>query len=218
MAIDFSTAREMMVDCQIRTADVTQLDLLDAFLEVPREAFVPVAQKPLAYIDDHLAISDDRRMMAPAALAKLLQAARIDADDVVLDIGCGLGYSTAVISRICSSVLAVEDDRQFSEAANKALTELEYDNAVVVTGPLEAGYAKEAPYDAIIVNGAIEVMPETILSQLRVGGRLVAIVGNGNAALATVWVNDDGHISSRPIFNYAVPPLPGFARKREFVF
>lgn len=218
MAIDFSKAREIMVDCQIRTSDVTQPDLIAAFLEVPREAFVPVAQKPLAYLDHHIPIDDDRRMIAPAALAKLLQAAKIDDDDVVLDIGCGLGYSTAVVSRICSSVVAVEDDRQFAETANAALAELEYDNAVVVVGPLDGGYAKEAPFDAIVLNGAVEMMPEALLAQLRVGGRLVAVVGHGNAAVATVWVNDDGHITPRPLFNYAVPPLPGFARKPEFTF
>lgn len=218
MPASTAKARENMVDCQIRTADVTQRNLVDAFLEVPREKFAPAERQMLAFVDNDIPIGGGRAIMAPASLARLLQAARIRPDAYVLDIGCGTGYSAAIISRICESVVAVEDTRELVDLATNTLAELEYDNAVVVEGSLPEGYPSEGPFDVIFLGGSVERLPPKLLSQLNEGGRLVAVVGQGNAAMAMAWLNDDGHVSSRALFNCAVPPLPGFARKAEFNF
>lgn len=218
MSQDFSRARQMMVDCQIRTSDVTDPQLVDAFLQVPREEFVPAGRKALAYIDAEVALGEGRFMPAPAAFARLVQAASIAPADVVLDIGCGAGYSTAILSRLCASVVALEQDRTLADAASRRLGELGYDNAAVVEGPLNLGYPQEGPYDVIVLNGSIETMPDAILAQLKNGGRLVAVEGHGNSAVAKLWINQDGAISPRRLFNSAVSPLPGFSRKAEFAF
>ena len=218
MAMNFALARAKMVDRQVRTADVTQTRLLDAFREVPRENFLPDELSNLAYVDMHVDVGTGRFVLAPAALAKLLQAAEVNGGDVVLDIGCGPGYSSAILSRICSFVVALECDRDLANFASRALVELEYDNAVVVEGPLPDGFPGEGPFDVIFLNGSVEQIPDTLIEQLKNGGRLVAVVGQGNAAQAKIWLNDNGHISPWPQFNCAVPPLPGFAQRHEFVF
>jgi protein-L-isoaspartate(D-aspartate) O-methyltransferase len=218
MATNFGIAREKMVDCQVRTADVTQTGLLNAFREVPREMFMPDDRRALAYVDTHVDVATNRFALAPAALAKLLQAGAVGSGDIALDIGCGTGYSAGILSRICAFVVALECDRDLANFASRALVELEYDNTVVVEGSLSDGYPSEGPFDVIFLGGSVDQIPETLLQQLKIGGRLVAVVGQGNSALANIWLNDDGHISPRPQFNCAIPPLPGFARKHEFVF
>ena len=207
-----------MVDCQIRTSDVTNSAVLSAFLEVPREEFVPDTLKPLAYLDEELPLADGRFVAGPAALARLVQALSLNQSDVVLDVGCGAGYSAGILSRIVASVVALECDSDLAATASRTLSSLGYDNAVVVEGDLVAGYPGEGPYDAILVAGSIAVAPETLLGQLKPGGRMVAVEGAGNAAMAKLWVNDDGDVSARRMFNCSLPPLPGFERKAEFAF
>lgn len=218
MTIDFARARANMVDGQIRTADVTNPPLLAAFLQVPREEFVPDNLKGLAYLDEELAIGGGRCLLAPAHLAKLIQAATVKPDDIVLDIGCGTGYSAAILSLLSASVVALEADAALVATAGETLGRLGYDNAVTVEGALEDGYAAEGPYDIILVPGACETVPETILKQLREGGRLIAVEGSGNSAMACMWVKDDGVVSRRRLFNCAIPLMPGFEKPAEFVF
>lgn len=215
---DFEAARTKMVDNQIRTTDVTAHSVLEAFLTVPREAFVSDQMKPLAYIDEDLQIAPGRYIMEPSPLAKLLQLAGITSNDIVLEIGCGTGYAAALLSTLAGSVVAIESDEALAARATATLSELGYDNVAVVTGDLEAGYPAEAPYDVIFVNGAVEVVPETLIDQLREGGKLVAVVGYGNAARATVYTKSAGANSKAAYFNAAVKPLPGFRRAAEFVF
>lgn len=217
MGSDYIQAREQMVDCQIRTSDVTDPNVVGAFLTVPREEFVPQELRPLAYCDSHLQ-TGERMLMSPASMAMLLQAARIKDTDVVLDIGCGTGYSTAVISQICQFVVGLESARDLGNIASENLSRLEYDNSVVVEGPLHDGYPTEGPFDVIFLGGSIEELPGGLLSQLKSGGRLVAVEGSGNAAVAKIWINSDGSTSARPLHNCAIPPLAGFARKPSFVF
>lgn len=207
-----------MVDNQIRTMDVTSHPVLDAFLAVPREAFVPQSMKPLAYIDEDIEIAPGRYVMEPAQLARLVQLADIDKDHVVLEIGCGTGYGTAILSRLASSVVALECDGDLAERATATLNRLGCDNVAVVTGPLEDGHAAEAPYDAILFSGAIEVLPDDLTRQLRDGGRLVVVEGVGNAARAKLYVRDGDSVSGRSVFNSAVRPLPGFAPEPAFEF
>jgi protein-L-isoaspartate(D-aspartate) O-methyltransferase len=223
MTMDFTRQREKMVDGQLRTTDVTSPAVLAAMLKVPREAFVPSARRAFAYIDEDILVLEGagrrgRYLMEPSPFARLVQLSSVGKEDVVLDIGCASGYSTAVLSCLAGSVIALECESGLANEASERLTRLGYDNTVVVEGPLEAGFASEAPYDVIFLNGAVEQVPETLFGQLRDGGRLVGVVGSGNTGVATLWTRSGGAISSRRAFNAAVRPLPGFEREKVFEF
>ncbi|WP_173931494.1 protein-L-isoaspartate O-methyltransferase [Chelativorans sp. Marseille-P2723] len=224
MSVDFSAQRAMMIEGQLRARDVTNVPLLIAMGDLPREAFVPGPHKSLAYIDEDLEIAPAaegrpaRYLMEPAPFARLLQLAAVGPTDLVLDVGCATGYSTAVLSRLASFVVAIECDPEVAALASSSLAELDCTNVSVVTGPLEEGHAAEAPYDVIFLGGAVDYVPDSLLSQLAEKGRLVAIIGAGNAARAHLFVKEDGVVSSRPDFNAAVMPLPGFRKERGFVF
>ncbi|MCD1643412.1 protein-L-isoaspartate O-methyltransferase family protein [Aurantimonas coralicida] len=217
--MDFDAARTRMVDNQIRTTDVTRHEILRAFLEVPREEFVPAARKPLAYIDEDVPLGNGRFIMEASPFAKLIQLAAIRPDDVVLDVGCGTGYSSAVLSHLAGSVVSLEQDPELAEAATENLARLDYVTCAVVEGPLNEGYPSEAPFDVIFVQGSVDILPETLLEQLRDGGRLVVVEGQGNAAEAKLYFKDgNGVVGSRFGFNCSIRPLPGFQRKAEFAF
>ena len=220
---DYSQQRVKMVDGQIRTVDVTDLSVLQAFLDVPRDAFVPDQRRALAYIDTDILVAgdggrDSRYLMRPALLAKLIQEAAIGRNDVVLDVGAGTGYASAILSRLASSVIALESEPGLAERATAALAELGYDNVAVVQGPLSGGYPSEAPYDVIFVGGSVDLVPEALVAQLKDGGRLVAVEGHGNAGVAKVFVRSGGVVAGRRAFNAAVKPLPGFERVEAFEF
>ena len=221
---DFAVARENMVNSQVRPTDVTDYALLEAMFEMPRERFVPSTKRFAAYIDEDIDVSaagegDEPRFLLEASpFAKLVQLAAISPSETVLDIACNTGYSTAIIARLCESVIGIENDAGLASFASEALADLGVDNAAVIEGPLTEGYPKEGPYDAIIIQGAVDEVPQTLLDQLRDGGRLVAVVGHGQAGRARLFVREDGLVSSRPVFNAALPPLRSFARKPEFVF
>jgi protein-L-isoaspartate(D-aspartate) O-methyltransferase len=219
--MDFEAARIKMVDNQVRTTDVTSHTVLSAFLTVPREEFVPESRKSLAYIDTDIAVSTadgGRYVMEPSPLAKLLQLGEITKIDSILEIGCNTGYATAILSLIGKDVIALESDPDLAAQATAHLSRLGYANAKVVTGPLEAGHASGAPFDVIFINGAIETIPQALTAQLKDGGRLIAVVGFGNASRARVLMREGGKTSERKAFNTAVKPLPGFRIAKEFVF
>jgi protein-L-isoaspartate(D-aspartate) O-methyltransferase len=224
MSIDFEMARTKMVDNQIRTTDVTAYEVIDAFLSVPRERFVPARLRDLAYIDNDIEIAPAegghraRYLMEPSPLAKLVQLADVRKEDVVLEVGCGTGYGSAILSLLAASVVSLESDESLAAKATETLTELGYDNVAVVTGPLADGYPPEAPYDVMLVSGAVEYVPDAILSQLRDGGRLVVVEGSGNASRAKLYRRDDGITSDRAVFNTSVKALPGFEHAETFVF
>lgn len=224
MALDFAELRRKMVDSQIRTVDVTKLTVLEAFLTVPRERFVPENLKDISYIDEAILVLPSknsgigRYLLKPAALAKLLQAADIKPDDVVLDVGAATGYSAALLSRLAGSVIALESNEELLNAASENLQATGCDNVVVVRGALEKGYPSEGPYDLILLEGAVDFIPEALFSQLREGGRLVVAEGQGNAAEARVYLKEDGIVSARRVFNLAVKPLEGFLKTPQFVF
>lgn len=217
--VDFAAARSNMVESQIRTNKVTDPHLLEAFETTPRERFVPEPLRGIAYIDEDVALGGERFVMEPMVLARLLQAARPGPGDVALDLGCGSGYATAILSRLVATVVALEVDAALAAAANQTLDELEIDNAVVVEGRLTEGYPKQAPYNVILLNGAVSEVPLAIADQLAEGGRLVTVVSVGaGLGRATLMRRDSGIISSRILCDAAVPVLPGFEAAPGFVF
>ncbi|TPL51819.1 protein-L-isoaspartate O-methyltransferase [Mesorhizobium sp. B2-4-6] len=223
MSADFSERRVKMVDGQVRTTDVTSAPLLEAMLAVPREAFVGAGQQDLAYIDEDIRISDGangdaRYLMEPSPLAKLLQLAEIDAGDSVLDVGCGTGYSAALLSRLARSVVALESDPALAEAAKSTLSSLGCQNVTVVTGPLPQGQAAKGPYNAILIGGSVEEVPSALLDQLAEEGRLVVVEGRGNSGVARLFFKAGGVVTGRRAFNAAIKPLPGFERAHAFEF
>ncbi|HVX99689.1 MAG TPA: protein-L-isoaspartate O-methyltransferase [Pseudorhodoplanes sp.] len=221
---DFAAARRMMVDGQIRTSDVTDRRLIAAMLEVPREVFVPRARRALAYLDLDIPVSEGaggrppRCLLKPMTLAKLIQAAEPAASDRVLDVGCATGYSAAVLAQLAGFVVALESDTGLAAEAKAALSDTGAVNVAVSTGALEAGMPAKAPYNLIILEGAVEFVPQGLLDQLAEGGRLACILGTGPAAKATLYTRNRGEISSRPIFDAAAPALPGFVKAPAFVF
>jgi protein-L-isoaspartate(D-aspartate) O-methyltransferase len=222
--IDFESARSKMVESQIRTTDVTSHSVLSAFLTVRREAFVPEKVAPLAYIDTDIEIapakpgSPARYIMQASPLAKLLQLAEITTEDAVLDVGAGLGYAAAILSRIAGAVVALESDDELAAKATANLTAEGCANVKVVKGDLEKGCSAEAPFDVIFLNGAVEVIPQALFDQLRDGGRLIAVTGSGNTSVAGIFVREGNSVSERFAFNTSVKPLPGFRKVAEFVF
>lgn len=215
--------RKNMVESQVRPSDVTDRRVMRAMLDVPREAFVPAALKPIAYMDGTLVLSKAqpgrpaRAMLEPRAFARLLQLAEIGEKDIVLDVGCASGYSSAIIARVALSVVALECDAELAETAGKTLEQLGVDNVAVVTGELELGYPTEGPYDAIVVEGAVADVPAPLLDQLKDGGRLVAVLA-GTPGRATVWRRLGRHFDRREVLDAAAPILPGFEPKPAFVF
>ena len=211
---DFAIQRKTMVDNQIRTVDVTDHAVLDAFSAVGREAFVPAARQTLAYIDQHVQVAPGRFLMQPAPLARLIQLAAPQPGEKVLIVGGNTGYSAAVVAALDASVVMVEEDADLAAKAEAALAGTA--GVKVVRGALAGGCAAEGPYDLIVFDGSVEVMPESFVAQVAEGGRLVAIEGTGQTGRAIVRVKSSGTVSSRFAFNLPAMPLPGFAKAREF--
>jgi protein-L-isoaspartate(D-aspartate) O-methyltransferase len=220
--IDFAAARRMMVDSQVRTSDVTDLRIIAAMLELPRERFVPDISAELAYLDlDAPAATGGkqvRHLLKPMVLAKMVQAAAVKADDHVLDVGCATGYSSALLGRLASSVVALEEDPALARLADENLKAIGGRNVTVVAGPLTQGCQLKSPYDVVFLNGATEVVPHALCRQLKDGGRLVAVVGRAPTARAMLYRSVEGNVSGWPIFDAAAPLLPGFAAAPAFVF
>ena len=221
---DFETARHNMVESQIRPNDVQDTRVMEAMLEIPRDAFVPAHLKALAYSDLELEIQTasggklSRALLSPTVLAKLVQLAEVQPDHLVLDIGCATGYTVAVLARLAEAVVAVESDAQFVERASETLTTLDVDNAAVVLGDLSKGYPEEGPYDVIFFGGAVQEIPDVIFEQLKPDGRLVAVQMHDGVGDAYVYHLVDGNVVGRPHFNASAPMLPGFRRVPTFEF
>lgn len=221
---DFAAARLNMVESQVRCSSVTDKRLIDAMQHLPREVFVPAERRGFAYMDDCIKTADAgqgkeaRFLMEPRVFAKLVDLAEVRPEDIALDIGCATGYSTAILAKLASSVVALESDAELAEKASANLSSLDIHNVAVVTGELAAGQPKQGPYDVIILNGAVQSVPQTLFDQLAEGGRLVAVVGRAPAGRGYVYLKSDGRVSARDGFDALIEPLPGFAAADAFVF
>ena len=216
---DYAAARLNMVESQVRPNKVTDLRVLGALLDVPREIFLPERLQGVAYVDEDIPIAPGRYLMEPMVFARLLQAAQIKASDSVLEIGGGPGYGAAVIAQLASRVVTLENDRTLAQTAESALRRLGARNVKVATGALVNGYPADAPYDVIVFAGAVERVPEQVSAQLAEGGRLLAVVAPpGEPGRATFVTRLGGALSRRIIFDAGTPVLPGLQVEPGFAF
>lgn len=213
-----ATALSQMIDCQLRPNEVNDERIIDAILSVPRDVFVPKAKRSVAYVDEDLEIAPGRYLMEPRVFGRLLMAANIQKNDIILDVGCATGYSTAVLAGLADAVVAIEENEKLAAIAEKKLAELDVMNAAIVTCTMCNGVAKQGPFDVIFIEGAVEEIPAALLKQLKEGGRLVCVKLEGGVGRAHIITKSDGKFEGQNLFDANVPALPGFEKKRNFVF
>jgi protein-L-isoaspartate(D-aspartate) O-methyltransferase len=218
----FSTARQKMVDGQVRPSDVTDVRIIDAMIEVPREAFVPANQRAMAYLDLDLDVSEGasgkRFLIKPVVIARMLQAAEITATDNVLVVGCASGYAAAVVAKLAAKVTATESDSSLATKAKDVLAQIGLSNVTVQTAAAADGDAANAPYDVIVLDGATEIVPDRLYQQLKDGGRLVGVFATTKPPRAMIVTRSHGDFGNRALFDAVVPVLPGLERLAAFVF
>lgn len=214
---DFATRRTMMVDTQVRPNDVTRFPIIEAMLHVPRERFVPESRREAAYLGENVLIAPCRVLLEPRTLAKLLEGLDVRPGARVLDLGAGLGYAAAVMERMGAQVVAVEDDPARAAEAAALLAAEGAAGARVVPGPLTEGAPAAAPFDVILIEGAVEQVPEAILGQLAPDGRIGVLFAEGTLGIARIGRKEGGQVHWRYAFNAGAPVLPGFGRAAAFV-
>src|SRR5271170_3845795 len=219
---DFATARQKMVDGQVRPSDVTDSRIIDAMLALPREAFVPASQRALAYLDLDLDVSEGgsqkRFLIKPVVTAKMLQAADIGPTDRVLVVGCATGYSAALAAKLAGQVTATESEPSLAAKAGEVLAQTGFGGVSVRAAAAAEGDSANAPYDVIVINGATEITPDRLYQQLRDGGRLVGVFAMTRPQRAMLVTRSHGDFGNRALFDAAVPVLPGLERLPAFVF
>ncbi len=216
--MDFAAARRTMIENQLRTYDVLDYTTLEAMGAVPREVFLPPERQAMAYLDLSVPIAKNRAMMTPMVLGRLLQALDIKKNDKVLDVASGNGYSAAVLARYSSHVTTLEADAVLVQKIKDNLAACAIGDIAVVQGAVTAGSIKDAPFDVIFLNGAVDLEPTDLLKQLSEGGRLGVILGQGRSGRAVVYRRTGTHFTSSRIFDAAAEPLPEFAKSPEFHF
>jgi protein-L-isoaspartate(D-aspartate) O-methyltransferase len=217
---DFALARRNMIDGQLRPNRVTNDRLLTAIGDLPRERFLPDAMRAVAYADDDVPLGNGRFLMEPMVLARLIQTLQAQPEDRALVVGSGRGYGAALMARLVKSVVAVESDAMLVAAVQQTAKELGFDRIRQVVGPMELGAADSAPYDVILIEGAVRLVPEAILEQLAEGGRLTTVLVGPTGALgvAQLFIKQGGVTSGRALFEAGTPLLPGFAPPPRFTF
>jgi protein-L-isoaspartate(D-aspartate) O-methyltransferase len=216
----FIEQRGHMVNGQLRVGDVTDLDLLGAFLATPRESFVAPTHQAFAYVDADQPSrgSTTRRLLAPLTLARLLQAAVVQPGERALDVAGGSGYSASILAQLGASVVALESDGGAAEAARQLLAGRA--GIEVVVGDLTAGAPGRGPFDAILINGAFETVPEALIAQLAVGGRLLGIDASAGAGAqeAVLIEKSAAGVSRRALFDAHAATIQAFRRAPSFAF
>ena len=215
--LDYQSARRAMVDCQVRPADVTRYHIIDSMLKIPREEYFPEKLKSVAYVGDNLEIGPGRYSLEPRIIAKMLNLINIKDDELVLDVGSGFGYATSLIANFAQAVVMIEEPF-YAKEAERILLEQSIDNVIVKSGELTDGVVEHGPYDSIVVEGGIEVLPSQLLKQLKVGGRVVSIIMDGLVGECCLGLKVNSGLEWRFGFNSTAPVLKGFEKKSEFLF
>ena len=212
--------RENMVESQVRTNDVTDRRILKAMGSLPREKFVPQALRSLAYMDEEIRVAggdgSDRLLLRPMLLAKLIQLLELESEHLVLEIGSTTGYGAAVLASVAGNVVGIEADEKLAARASETLSEVGIDSAAVIARPHEEGYAKQGPYDAILLAGSVPEVPDHLVAQLKPGGRLVCVVGDATSGMAMAYERIGDRLSGRVAFSAVAPVLPGFEKALVF--
>ncbi len=215
---EFATRRKFMVDTQIRPADVTKFPIIEAILHTPREDFVPTAQREAAYVGENLNLGKQRVVLEPRTFAKMLDALNLTGDELVLDIGCGYGYSSAILANMTAAVIAVEEDESMASEAEEALMKHHLGNIILYRGPLAAGAPEHGAYDVILIEGGVEAVPTAITDQLKIGGRMICVFMEGDLGVVRLGTKSESGIHWRYSFNASAPVMPGFEVNQDFVF
>ncbi len=214
---DNATRRRMMVDNQIRPSDVTKFPIIEAFLSVKREYFVPSENRDMAYVGEHIQIGNNRVILDPRTLAKMLDAVDVTDSELVLDVGASYGYSSAIIAYLAEAVVALESEDKLANEMQNALIEHGIDNVIVEQGPLLDGAASHAPYDVIFLQGGVEFIPEQIVSQLKEGGRMVALFMEGALGSVKIGYKLKERLNWRFAFNAGAPVFSDFEKEKTFI-
>jgi len=218
--MDFKIARKNMVENQIRANKVTSLDVINAFLDVPREKFVPDALQEISYVDEDIQLSRNRFMMKPMILARLFQSLNLKGNENILHVGSNSGYGSAILSRMCSSVISLESDKKLFETSIHTFSNMGFDNVVPLHGSMENGVEKEAPFDIIFIEGSIETEPKSLFGQLNENGKLIAIIRPANIKIgkAKLFFKISNEIGLENLFDAQVSKLSIFKSKTKFSF
>ena len=218
--MDFKIARKNMVENQIRANKVTSLNVINAFLDVPREKFVPDALQEISYIDEDIQLSRNRFMMKPMILARLFQSLNLKGNENILHVGSNSGYGSAILSRMCSSVISLESDKKLFETSIHTFSNMGFDNVVPLHGSMENGVEKEAPFDIIFIEGSIETEPKSLFGQLNENGKLIAIIRPANIKIgkAKLFFKISNEIGLENLFDAQVSKLSIFKSKTKFSF
>ena len=218
--LQFAHSRKNMVDCQLRPNKVTDERVLTAFETLPREEFVPRNQRAIAYVDEDLSLPGGRSMMEPMVLSRIVQALDVQQHHSVLVVGGSTGYATAIMACLADSVISIETRTQLVEKSQETLVACGLDNAVAIKGRLTDGFAKEAPYHRILIEGSVETVPDSLLDQLSADGMLAAIwrPADHPVGVASIWTRAGTGFVRKPLFDAQVPLLDEFRAKREFTF
>lgn len=217
---DYALARRNMVDGQLRPNKVTNAALLTAIGELPRERFLPEALRSVAYADDDVPLGGGRYLMEPMVLARLIQTLQPQPGDRCLVVGAGRGYGAALLARLVKTVTAVESDPVLATAAAQIARDLSIEGIQWISGKFELGGPGSAPYEVVLIEGAVRQVPQAILDQMAEGGRLATIASGAPGAMgvAQMFVKAGGVASARPLFEAGTPLLPGFAPPPRFTF
>ena len=218
--MDFKIARKNMVENQIRANKVTSLNVINAFLDVPREKFVPDALQEISYVDEDIQLSRNRFMMKPMILARLFQSLHLKGNENILHVGSNSGYGSAILSRMCSSVISLESDKKLFETSIHTFSNMGFDNVVPLHGSMENGVEKEAPFDIIFIEGSIETEPKSLFGQLNENGKLIAIIRPANIKIgkAKLFFKISNEIGLENLFDAQVSKLSIFKSKTKFSF
>ena len=213
---DYAARRTAMVDTQVRPSDVTKFPIINAMLSVAKEDFVHAGQRETSYVGENIDLGQGRVILEPRTMAKMLDGLDIQPTETVLDVGCGLGYSSAIISKLADFVVALEDQETLANEAQDLLSQAGADNVAVQAGAMQDGAPKHGPYDVITIQGGVETIPEALLDQLRDGGRIAAIFVEQGLAVCRIGNKSMGTVTWRYAFNAGAPVVQGFEAAREF--